>query len=81
MSVRTPVESISMRLMIGWVKMLLQPGVCKTRPNSSSTRSPFGPLSRGHRKTHWANGFFNSSMSGAKGRKAASSRPFLPSCA
>ncbi len=43
MSVRTPVESMSMRLMIGCVKMLLQPGTCKTRPISSSTRSPFGP--------------------------------------
>ncbi len=51
MSVRTPVESMSMRLMIGCVKMLLQPGTCSTRPISSSTRSPLGPVCRGQKKT------------------------------
>ena len=40
-----------MRLMIGCVKMLLQPGTCSTRPISSSTRSPFGPVCRGQKKT------------------------------
>ncbi len=37
---RTPVESISIRLAIGWVKLLPQPGICKA-VLISSTRSVF----------------------------------------
>ena len=73
MSVRTPVESISMRLMIGCVKMLLQPGTCSTRPISSSTRSPFGPPVRGQKNTRSRNGFSSSSRSAPNGAKAAGS--------
>ena len=73
MSVRTPVESISMRLMIGCVKMLLQPGTCKTRPISSSTRSPFGPVWRGQRKTWSRTAFSSSSRNAMNGSKAAAS--------
>ena len=37
---RTPVESISIRLAIGWVKLLPQPGICRA-VLISSTRSVF----------------------------------------
>ena len=50
---RTPVESISMRLAIGWVKLLPHPGICNRVP-ISSTRSFFVFLPRTSRS---ANGF------------------------
>ena len=50
MSVRTPVESISMRLMIGCVKMLLQPGTCKTRAHFVIHKIAFGARLAGPEK-------------------------------
>ena len=47
--------------------MLLHPGTCRTRPISSSTRSPLGPLRRGQRKTRSANGFCNWSFNAING--------------
>ena len=74
MSVRTPVESISIRLIIGWVKMLLQPGTCNDRPISSSTKSPFGPVCRCHKKTSFLNDLVISFRNATKGEFASENK-------
>ena len=72
---RTPVESISIRLAIGWVKLLPQPGICKA-VLISSTRSSFVFFQSRSRS---ANGFSSAAAERLRARPAvALARGQLP---
>ena len=72
--IRTPVESISIRLAIGWVKLLPQPGICKA-VLISSTRSVFVFFQS---KSRSANGLSSAARSGGQFVRSRLTRDQLP---
>ncbi|MOA11147.1 hypothetical protein D3C78_1310750 [compost metagenome] len=75
MGLLIPVASMSMRLRIGGIQMLVRPGICTTR---SSTSTSFSGVMPGRHCSRGLNWMVVSNISRGAGSVAVSARPALP---